>query len=39
MIYVTLDQIEAMTLADRIAIMREGKSYSLPHRGNLWTSS
>jgi multiple sugar transport system ATP-binding protein len=29
MIYVTHDQIEAMTLADRIAIMREGKIQQL----------
>ena len=31
-VYVTHDQVEAMTLADRIAVMDEGSSNSMQHR-------
>jgi multiple sugar transport system ATP-binding protein len=35
MIYVTHDQIEALTLADRIAVMRAATSSSSPRRRDL----
>ncbi len=36
MIYVTHDQVEAMTLADRIAIMRDGAIQQLDSPGEIY---
>ena len=37
-VYVTHDQIEAMTLGDRVAVMRKGSSSSAPRRASCTSS-